>query len=132
MDCLSVRSYAVCHVMGVHFRAGEWGNKRPRCGSIITCVIKGRSLYGRVSRFLVVDGDDCPGYASVCWFSEPEYPSGTPLVVRVRNDGSDVDDEVGRVVRVTDIDPSRVMVECEGDGIFFMMRDSGYDTYKCR
>ena len=60
------------------------------------------------------------------------YPSGTPLVVRVRNDGSDVDAEVGRVVRVTDIDPSRVMVECEGDGIFFMMRDSGYDTYKCR
>ena len=63
-------------------------------------------------------------------FSEPEYPSGTPLVVRVVNNGSDVDDEVGRVIRVTDIDPSRVMVECEGDDVFFMMRDSGYDTCK--
>ena len=37
--------------------------------------------------------------------------------------------EVGtNVVRVTQIDPSQVSVERVGDGSFYMIRDSGYDT----
>ena len=33
-DCLCTTAYKVAHIMGVHFRAGEWG-QRPRCGSVI-------------------------------------------------------------------------------------------------
>lgn len=158
LDCYSVTAYSVAHIMGVHFRAGvrvvgydytqllthphpltpscmcvfcagEWG-KRPRCGSIIVGVFDGRSLYGRVERFLQVEDDACPGYASVCWFGEPEYPSGTPLVVRVHDDGSEVDSEIGSVVKITQIDPSRVLVECpvEGGTDYYVMRVSGVDT----
>lgn len=127
LDCFSCTFYAVAHIMGIHFRANEWG-KTPRCGSVFTCVLGGRSLYGRVDRFLSVEGDICPGYASVTWFSEPEYPLRTPLVVKVRDNGRDIDGEVGRMVRITDIDPSRVMVEFTDTGDYYMMRDSGYDT----
>ena len=128
VDALAVTTFKIAHIMGIHFRAGEWGNK-PRCGSVITCVIKGRSLYARVLQFMKVDGDNCPGYASVSWFGAPRYPFDNPLVVRVSEDGSDIDAELGSVVRITDIDPARVIVEpAVGGRHFFMMRDSGYDT----
>lgn len=130
VDCFSCCPYDIAHIMGVHFRAGEWG-KSPRCGSVITCVLEldgnRRSVYGRVEVFLTIEGDDCPGYAVVSWFCLPEYPSGTPLVVRVRSDdGSYIEDRVGSVIKITTIDPSRVMVETGTD--FYMMRDSGFDT----
>ena len=131
VDCFSCLFFAVAHILGIHFRAGEWG-KRPRCGSVITCVLgppdQRRSVYGRFDRFLTVAGDSCPGYASVTWFSEPEYPSGTPLVVSVRDNGDGLDAELGCIVRITDIDPSRVMVECTSTDVYYMMRDSGIDT----
>ena len=73
LDCLSVTSYHIARIMGVHFRTGKWGTGKSRCGSVITTVIEGRSLYARVHRFLMVEGDECPGYASVSWFSEPHY-----------------------------------------------------------
>ena len=90
VDCLSITEFKIAYIMGVHFRSGEWG-KKPRCGSVITCVLRGRgrfrghSLYARVNRFFAVDGDDCPGYASVTWFGRPTYLFGgkTPLGVRV-------------------------------------------------
>lgn len=66
----------------------------------------------------------------VSWFSKPVYPHGVPLVVHVHDDGSDVDSLFGSVIRLTQMDPSRVMVEHGrdiGDG-FFVMRDSGYDV----
>ena len=132
-DCFSVHFYAVAHIMGVHFRAGEWG-QYPRCGSVITCVMDVgdnvyQSFYGRVRKFLVVDGDDSPGYASVHWFSRPTYPDDTPLVVRVGEDGSFVDKTFGSIVSICDIDPSRVMVEYDSHpDTYYVMRDSGYDT----
>lgn len=111
--------------------AGEWGNT-PRCGSVITCVIRGRSLYARVKRFIKVDDDDCPGYASVDWFSAPVYlfDDVIPLGVSVTEDGSRVEREVGTsILRITQIDPSAIMVERDvTNGRFLMMRDSGYDT----
>ena len=111
VDGLSVSAYKICHVLGQHFRAGEWGC-HPRCGSVVTCVIDGRSLYARVNKFLSVDGDSCAGYASVSWFGEPEYPLGNPLVVRVTIAGTTLDQELGCIIRITDIDPSQVIVEC--------------------
>ena len=66
VDHLSISEFKVAHIMGKHFKAGEWGNYR--CGSVITCVMEGRSYYARVERFLKVDDDFCEGYASVTWF----------------------------------------------------------------
>ena len=128
VDPASINSYAVAFIMGVHFKAGEWG-KRPTCSSVITCVINGRSLYGRVTKFLTIDGDSCPGYASVCWFGAPQYPLGdNRLEVVVSDDGRTVTREVGCIVRITQIDPSPVVVEPDGSNKFRMMRQSGYDT----
>lgn len=128
VDQFSVRFFAVTHILGVHFRAGEW-SKYPRCGSVVTCVIEGQSLYGRVTRFLRVDGDNCPGYAVLEWFGKPEYPYGTPLVVKVGDDGRDIDAQHGSIIKITQIDPSRVMFEYDRvPNTYYMMRDSGYDT----
>ena len=82
-DSFAVSMYRVAHILGKHFRSGEWGNLH-RCGSVVTCVMGGRSMYARVERFLRVDGDDAEGYASVTWFGEPEYPFDIPLVVKCR------------------------------------------------
>ena len=131
MQPLSVTAFEVAYILNLHFKAGEWGNY-PRCGSIITCVIGGRSLYAYVKAFLKVEDDDCPGYASVSWFSEPLYIFGSeyPLGVCVNENGGEVEREVGTcIIRITQIDPSPVMVERDlPNGRFFMMRDSGYDT----
>ena len=81
-------------------------------------------------RFLCVDGDDAPGYASVSWFSAPEYLFDNPLVVSVREQGEEIDRECGCILPITQIDPSRVMVELpdRNNSDYYMMRDSGFDT----
>ena len=128
---LSVTAFEIAYILNHHFKAGEWGHY-PRCGSVVTCVIGGRSLYAYVKTFLRVEDDDCPGYASVCWFSEPLYIFGSecPLGVCVNENGGEVEREVGTcIIRITQIDPSPVMVERDlANGRYFMMRDSGYDT----
>ena len=109
-DHLSITVFKIAHILGKHFRAGEWGQHR--CGSVVTCVMAGRSVYARVNRFLQVDDDDCPGYASVTWFGAPEYPAHpNPVLVKCRED--DVEnrllDAYGSVIRITQIDPTQVM-----------------------
>ena len=106
VNCLSVELFSVCHVMGIQFRSGEWG-KKTRCGSVVTTVsADAQSLYCRVECFVKVTGERSPGYAIVKWFSEPRYPYRIPLVVSVTDDGSVLDDKLGSVIRITDIDPS--------------------------
>ena len=127
-ESYDVSVYKIAMIMDKHFKAGEWGMS-PRCGSVITCVINGRSVYARVFKFIKTDGaDECPGYACVRWFSEPVYVNS--LCPRVTLDGSDIEREVGRrVIRITQIDPSPVHVEVvPGSDEFYMIRDSGYDT----
>ena len=84
-----------------------------------------------MNRFLAVDGDESPGYASVCWFGPPQYPLGNNRVeVVVSRDGSEVDRLIQtRIIRITQIDPSYVVVEPDGEN-FRMMRQSGYDTVR--
>ena len=135
VDNFSVQCFAVAHIMGVHFRAREW-DCHPRCGSVVTCVVKGEdgifeSVYARVDKFLSVAGDTRPGYASVRWFGKPTYPTGTPLVVKVSDDGSDIASVHGCIVPITQIDPSRVMVEYDRvPNTYYVMRDSGWDVMK--
>ena len=126
-DALSVNIYNVANVMGVRFRAGEWG-KRPRCGSVFTCVVNGKSVYGHVLRFMTVEGNSSPGFAAVKWLGVPVYPFRNPLVVRVGADGSDTDGVVGSIIPITKIDPSRVAVEVVDRNRFYVIRFSGYDT----
>ena len=130
-DPYDVRSFNIAMILGKHFKAGEWGDgKSIRCGSVVTCVINGRSLYARVLKFMKVDGDLCPGHASVRWFSDPTFVN--PLCPFVTLDGSDIEREVGvNVLRITQIEPCQVSVmrSVSGDK-FFMIRDSGYDTTK--
>ena len=130
VDHYAVVGYKVAHIMTVHFRAGEWPH-HPRCGSVITCVISGRSLFARVKRFFKVLGEpEHLGYASVSWFSEPEYLyPDNPLGVRCKEDGSEIEGEVGSVIRITQIDPTQIMVEPEVDtDMYVMIRDAGYNT----
>ena len=130
-DLLAISEFKIAHILGKHFRAGEWGSYR--CGSVITCVMNGRSLYARVNRFITVEDDDCEGYASVTWFGVPEYPFEIPLVVKCSEEQPDEDlfDELGCIIRITQIDPSQVMVERSVDHTHcFMMRDSGFDTVR--
>ena len=96
---------------------------------MITCVINGTSVHGRVNKFLTVVGDPCVGCVSVNWFGPPRYPLGdNRLQVVVSGDGSALDKEVGCIIRITQIDPSLVVTEPEGDTHYRMMRQSGYDT----
>ena len=100
--------------MGVHFRAGE-SLYNKRCGSVINCVLQGCSYYGWVKRFLGIRGSLSPGFASVRWFGTSAYPHNNFLVVRVGPDGSAVDRRFGSVISITQIEPSRVIVENPGD-----------------
>ena len=126
-DVLAITEFKVAYILGKHFRAGEWGNYR--CGSVVTCVLEGQSYYARVERFIKVEGDSCPGYASVKWFGQPQYPFGIPIVVRCcEEEPQDLIDRFGCILRITQIDPSQVMVERADGGISWMMRDSGFDT----
>ena len=125
VDRTVVSGFKIAHIMGIHFRAGEWGCF-PRCGSVFTCKLDGDSCYGYVEMFLRVDGNPSPGFAVVRWFSKPVYPHDIPLVVHVRVDGSEVEMVYGNVIPIAYIDPSRVMVEkgrTEEEGLY-MMRDS--------
>lgn len=126
MDTLEINAFATACIMGVHFRAGQWG-RYPTCSSVITCVVNARSVYGYVNKFLQIENDNCPGYASVTWFGIPQYPLGSNrLEVVVSCDGSVLDREIGCILKVTQIDPSPVVIEPDGDN-YRMMRQSGFD-----
>ena len=129
-DHLAISEYKIAHILGKHFRAGEWGAYR--CGSVVTCVFEGRSLYARVDRFLKVDGNDAEGFASVTWFGVPEYPFTIPLVVKCSEaQPQELVDQFGCIIPITQIDPSPVMVERSSDRVScFMMRDNGFDTVR--
>ena len=83
----------------------------------ISVYIDGRSVSERLVRVFKVDNHDAPGYASVQWFSEPEYPFTTPIVVKVLDDGSTIRKQLGCIIPITQIDPSRVIVEPDGDNV---------------
>lgn len=126
-DIFDASVYCIAKIMGKHFRSGEWGCY-PRCGSVFTMVLNGRSVYGRVNKFVRVAGDTCPGYACVSWFSEPTYSNC--LCPKVGLNGEDIEREVNAcVVKITQLDPAQVAVESVPDSNdYYMIRDSGYDT----
>ena len=43
LNLFNVIKFPMVYILNLHFRSGEWGQS-PWCGSMITCVIGGRSL----------------------------------------------------------------------------------------
>ena len=119
-----VKSFKVAHVLGVHFRCGEWGCRR--CGSVITTIYRRVSRYAIVNMFLEVEGQ---GYASVTWLSPPSYPCNPfKLVVKVRLMTAAEQRTHQSVISVDMIEPCQVAVLPDSDGThFYMLRDKGTD-----
>ena len=117
-------------ICGVEFTAGQSirGYKRSsddkmlRCGSIITLVSGGRSLYVWVIRFLSFDKIHL---AHVRWLPIPEYPCGYPVVVLLRDNGPKP--RLSCTVDLIDVDPSQVAVLHEHE-CSYVMRLTGFDT----
>ena len=128
-----VQFFKVATVLGVHFRAGEWGCRR--CGSVITTIYRGVSRYCIVDKFLMTQ--DKP-YARVTWLSIPIYPCRPfKLVVKVRLMTAAEQLVHRSVIRVDTIVPTTggTTVSVQGpvlpdrDGVhFYMMREKGIDT----
>ena len=117
-------AFDIAHVLGVHFKAGEWG--RRRCGSVITTMFADRSRYCYVKKFLRVQGQN---FARVEWLSIPEYPCApNRLVVTVRMLPHEQQIRYNCMLSLKKIDPCSVAVIPHGCGVrFSVMRDRGYD-----
>ena len=121
--------HRVAHVNGVSFTSGDplmgvrrkrW--KMKRCGSVITLVTGGRSLYAWVIQFLRFDRLHV---AHVRWFPVPDYPTGTPVVVRLRA-GNPLP-PLPCVISLTEIDPSKIILMPENND-YYPIRMTGIDT----
>ncbi len=128
-------SHSRANILGVHFTANQdiAGNANKRCGSIITAVINGQSMYGKVVAFFsngVCVKNNASRYACVQWLNVPDYPvSGTPIVVRLCDDAQPC--TVPSVLSIFDIDPSRVISErSDSEHCYYMCRIEGVDTIK--
>lgn len=117
-------------ICGVEFTSGESleGVKRTacdkmlRCGSVITLVVGGRSLYAWVIRFLSFDTIHL---AHVMWLPIPEYPYDNPVLVVLRTGARKPD--MPCIVELKDIDPSQVAF-LRSDTHMYPMRLTGLDT----
>ena len=129
-------TYSRCNICGVHFTANQCinGDCNKRCGSLITAVINGQSIYGKVVTFFVntlrCPKNNAPGYAYVEWLNMPDYPmAGTPIVVRLSDNSPSCTES--RVISIFDIDPSRIISErSDSERSYYMCRIEGTDTIK--
>lgn len=119
-----VMTFPICWILGVHFHGGEWG--RRRCGSVVTCIRRGRSRYCVVKSFIRVQRKV---FARVEWLSVPTYPyDPNKLVVRVRMLTDTEQAQHPSVIPVTIIEPTPVGVILDPDRIhYYMLREKGID-----
>ena len=96
--------------------------KMNRCASVITLVRGGRSLYARVIRFMNFDRLHV---AHVSWLPLPDYPTGTPVVVRLVRDNPTPNEDC--IIPLIDVDPTHVTILHE-DTCMYMIRMHGVDT----
>ena len=131
-ESCSAFTHSQAQIGGKKFNAGERLLRGQRCGSIITAVIGGRSVYGTVKQFNRVLCACCRVYdfAVVTWFPRPTYPDGDPLTVKIDLAGvADVNNISNvSVVALNDVQPSRVCVEINTEKrCMYMMRIEGLD-----
>ena len=119
-----VMTFPICWILGEHFRGGEWG--RRRCGSVVTCIRRGRSRYCVVKSFLRVQEK---AFARVVWLSVPMYPyAPNKLVVRVRMLTDVEQTRYPAVIPIEHIEPTSVGVILDPDNIhYYMLREKGVD-----
>ena len=117
-----VRSFTSATILGVHFKANEWGQRR--CGSVITTVCDNTSWYLVVKNFLRVGGKS---FARVEWLSKPIYPYPPfKIVVKVRRLSRNEQRRRSTVLPIEKIDPCTVAVMPDEDGVhFYMLREKG-------
>ena len=96
--------------------------KMLRCTSVITLVRGGRSLCVWVKRFMHFDRLHV---AHVSWLPLPDYPTGSPVVVRLVRDNPKPNEDC--IVSLIDIDPTHVTILHE-DTCMYMLRMNGIDT----
>ena len=114
------------------FTSNESLVRGKRCGSVVTMVSEGRSVYGLVKKFIRVlcRCMRCCDFGLITWFPLPVYPDGDPLTVRINLGGLDVNnlDRV-RVISLNVIQPARVSVWLDPiHSCMYMMRFEGVDT----
>ena len=131
-------THSLTHTHHVKFTAGEplegvqhikWNN--PHSGSVFTSKVGGRSLYGRITKFVQVlckVKRQHQQFALVEWFAPPTYPDGDPLLVQIRLDSPPLP-QCPSFLCLDKIDTTSVMYELH-DTHIFMMRIRGLDTYK--
>ena len=128
----SCYAHSLALIGGKRFTAGERLCLRSRCGSVVTMVKNGRSVYGLVKHFyrVVCQCDMTIDFVVVTWFPFPDYPDETPLHVRIALNGLNVNTITElTVVPLFDIQPSRVGVELDRDhDCMIMLRMEGLDT----
>jgi hypothetical protein len=125
-------SHPTALVGGKRFNAGQRLLLSVRCGSVITMVRDGRSVYGLLKKLyrVVCACDRFIDLAVVTWFPFPDYPDSDPLTVRIVLNGLDVNNITDiEVVPLYDIQPSRVGVEIDNvHDCMQMLRMEGTDT----
>ena len=130
----TIYSHSTAVIGGKRFNAGNSLSPGQRCGSVITTVRGGRSVYGLVKKFVrvlcrcLVFHD----FALVTWFPLPVYPDGDPLTVRVDLGGIDINNIAAiDVISLNDIQPSRIAVDIDrGSDCMYMMRMDGLDIVR--
>ena len=127
------RVHKRAQIGGVDFTSSEdikgvrkGGEHMKRCGSVITLVRGGRSLYAWVICFMSYDRIHV---AHVEWLPIPDYPTGSPVVVRLtRGDPTPLEP---CVMSLLDIEPSRICVIHERT-CMYMVHLSGVSTMLTR
>ena len=106
-----------------------------RCGSVVTTVRGGRSVYGLLRKCyrIICQCNRCVDVGVVSWFPLPTYPDNDPLTVRIDlNELNDINNIRGNdIIPLYDIQPSRIAVEL-ADDCMYMLRLEGLDTISLR
>ena len=128
----SVYTHTSCKIGGKRFSVGEVLRVGRRCGSVVTMVSGGKSVYGLLKICYRVCCQ-CPSFVDfvvVNWFPHPSYPDGDPLTVTIGIGGLDIDNPTRlSVVPLYHIQPSRVAVGLDHDNdVMCMLRMEGTDT----
>ena len=124
--------HGLAKIGGKRFHAGEALRLGSRCGSVVTMVRGGRSIYGLVHNFyrVVCQCNQFIDFGVIAWFPFPCYPDADPLTVTIRLNGLDVNNiRALELVPLYDIQPSRIAVEIDTlHDSLLMLRMQGIDT----
>jgi len=132
VDHSTVHQHNVGKIGGKRFTSGEVLRVRRRCGSVVTMVSGGKSVYGLIKKFyrIYCECSSFIDFVIVTWFPHPHYPDRDPLTVEIDIRGLDVNN-ITRicVVPLHHIQPSRIAVEMNTEhNKMFMLRMDGIDT----